>query len=433
VAVRAAHDPATVVGLLAVWAAGGTYCPVDPGFPEARRRAMREAVGWRTTLEAPVPTDPPGRPPRPVPVRPADPAYVLFTSGSTGAPKPVLTPHRAIGAAVAALRALFGLTPSDRVLQFASLNWDTCLEEILPTLSAGACLVFDDEAYTGSFHRFLRTVARQRITVLDLPTAYWHELVHHLVQEPAGLPDCLRLVVVGGEPVNPARLADWRRLDTGRIRLLNTYGCTETTLVTHAVDLHGPRADPTTPTAGPVPIGRALPHVREHLTADGELLVGGTGLALGYHGQPEATAARFRTLPDGRRYFHTGDRVDRLPGGLLVPRGRLDGEVKIRGVRVDPAEVEAHIAAHPAVRAVAVVPVATADHTTLTAYVVPAAATAGLDRDVVAFLRDRAPAHLVPNRVVLVPDLAHTASGKVDRAASHRRHGAHHQIQEATA
>ncbi|MFD0823697.1 AMP-binding protein, partial [Micromonospora zhanjiangensis] len=180
---------------------------------------------------------------------PDAPAYILFTSGSTGRPKPVVTPHRAIGSAVPALGTAFGLTAADRVLQFASLNWDTCFEEILPTLTTGATVVFDDEAYTGSFRRFLRMVDRQRLTVLDLPSAYWHELVRHLVEEPAALPDSLRLVVIGGEAVSPARLADWRRLGTDRIRLLNTYGCTETTLVTHAAELHGPLAAGTTASA----------------------------------------------------------------------------------------------------------------------------------------------------------------------------------------
>ncbi|MFC4109529.1 AMP-binding protein [Micromonospora zhanjiangensis] len=472
VAVPAGHGPATVVGLLGVWTAAGTYCPVDPGFPPARRRSMLTAVGCRTalgaaaldaaldaTLDATLEPAAPAGPADPAgPAEPADlatagltdtdpdaPAYILFTSGSTGRPKPVVTPHRAIGSAVPALGTAFGLTAADRVLQFASLNWDTCFEEILPTLTTGATVVFDDEAYTGSFRRFLRMVDRQRLTVLDLPSAYWHELVRHLVEEPAALPDSLRLVVIGGEAVSPARLADWRRLGTDRIRLLNTYGCTETTLVTHAAELHGPlaagttaSAAGTTASAGPVPIGRALPHVREHVTPDGELLIGGPALATGYHGLPAATADRFTTLDTGdgpRRYFRTGDRVERLPDGALLHRGRLDHEVKIRGVRVDPGEVEAHLAGHPAVGAAAVVGVGTADHVTLAAYVLPLPGTdtAGLARELTRFLRDRVPGHLVPGRITVVADLAWTASGKVDRAASHRRHTTGHHPKEAIA
>ncbi|WP_327675340.1 amino acid adenylation domain-containing protein [Kitasatospora sp. NBC_00458] len=476
VAVPAVHAPETVVGLLGTLAAGGVYCPVDPAFPPQRRQAMLSAVGCRTGLAAPAgdrgspdtpdtpdtpdAPDTPGTsgssggsggsgaptgpevvdlprlagadtaPPGAAPggTGPERPAYLLFTSGSTGQPKPVVTPRRAISATVHSLRGLFGLTPDDRVLQFASLNWDTCFEEILPTLTAGAALVLDDEAHKGSFPRFLRMVERERITVLDLPTAFWHELVLHLTEEQAGLPERLRLLVIGGEAANPARLADWSRLDTGRIRLLNTYGCTETTLITHAVDLHGPGA----PSPGPdwaagarAPIGRALPHVVERIGEQGELVIGGPAVASGYHGLPEATAARF-TVADGERWFRTGDRVSRAPDGVLTHRGRLDGEIKVRGIRVDPAEVEAHIAGHPGVSAVAVTGATVAGRSALVAYLVPrsGAAAGTLDADVRAYLHGRVPGHLVPSRITVVPELVLTASGKVDRAGSHRRHSA---------
>jgi non-ribosomal peptide synthetase component F len=403
VAVPVAHHPDTIVELLGIWAAGGTYLPLNPAFPAERRRQMLDAAA----------------------AAPREAAYTLFTSGSTGAPKPVATPHRAIATCVAALRDVFGITPGDRVLQFASLSWDTCFEEILPTLTGGATLVFDDETHTGSFPRFLRAVRRQGVTVLDLPSAYWHELVLHLVETGEPLPECLRLVIIGGEPVNAARLAAWRRLDTGRIRLLNTYGCTETTLITHAVDLHGPAADECATASPRAPIGRRLPHVHEKVNDDGELLIGGPALALGYLGLPEATAARFVEV-DGVRFFRTGDRVSPRPDGCLLHEGRLDGELKIRGIRVDPAEVEANIAAHPSVSGVAVVGVPLAGHTVLAAYLVPqpGVEAAGLDADVRRFLRQRAPAHLIPARISIVSALAYTASGKVDRAGSHRRYAA---------
>ncbi|MCX5207886.1 amino acid adenylation domain-containing protein [Kitasatospora sp. NBC_00240] len=468
VAVSATHTPETVVGLLGVLAAGGVYCPVDPAFPFERRQAMVTAAGCRTMLAAdsgpatrlglvPVelgplaelPPNPPemaptsnspshraGSPaaadtPRlPAPGRTGagaeDPAYILFTSGSTGQPKPVVTPRRAISATVHSLRGLFGLMPEDRVLQFASLNWDTCFEEILPALTAGAALVLDPEAHSGSFPRFLRMVERERITVLDLPTAFWHELVLHLAEDGLSLPGCVRVLVIGGEAASPARLADWSRLDTGRIRLVNTYGCTETTLITHAVDLHGPQA----PSPGrawdgrtKAPIGRALPHVVQRIGEQGELIIGGPAVALGYLGLPQATDERF-TLVDGERCFRTGDRVSSTPDGVLTHQGRLDGEIKIRGIRVDPAEVEAHLSSHPSIQAVAVVAATLAGRSALVAYVVPRAQARaeGLDTEVLSYLRGRVPGHLVPSRITVVPELVLTASGKVDRAGSHRRH-----------
>ncbi|MEU4226642.1 amino acid adenylation domain-containing protein [Nonomuraea sp. NPDC026600] len=481
VGVMASRSPATVAGLLGTLAAGGTYVPIDPAHPWPRRRALMSASGCATVIatdpaalaepaepaepaesaeptESAEPAEPGerlvGLPDLPNPAEAAhkpetdtvvagdDPAYILFTSGSTGAPKPVVTPRRAITTATRALRELFGLTPGDRVLQFASLNWDTCFEEILPTLTTGATLVFHDHAHSGSFHRMLRMIGAERITVLDLPSAFWHELVRHLADERATLPACVRLVVIGGEAVSPARLADWRGLGTDGIRLVNTYGCTETTLITHAIDLHGPLA---AGGAGErVPIGRPLPHVRQHLSEDGELLVGGPSLALGYRGLPEATAERFVEL-GSERYFRTGDRVSaaakspaaespaaespiaesQVADDVLTYEGRLDHELKIRGIRVDPGEVEAQISGHPRVGAVAVAGVTVADHTTLAAYIVPgppADDDPALAADVRDYLRDRVPCHLVPSRITVVPELVYTASGKVDRAGSHRRY-----------
>jgi nonribosomal peptide synthetase protein VioO len=411
VGVPATHSPDTVIGLLGVLAAGGVYMPVDPSFPAERVEAMYAAAHCH-----PVP----------------GPGYVLFTSGSTGDPKPVLTPDGAISTTVSALAALFELTPADRVLQFASMNWDTCFEEILPTLSVGAALVFDDEAHTGSFRRFLRIVAQRRISVLDLPTAFWHELVRHLAEDGASLPDCLRLVVIGGEAASPPRLADWHRLDTSAIRLLNTYGCTETTMITHAADLDGPRhtvgldgithaADSEGAVFEPVPIGRALPHVRELIEDTGELLIGGPALAVGYLGRPEATAERFVERADGR-YFRTGDRVSRGRDGLLFHDGRIDHQVKIRGVRVDPGEVEAHLTRHPAVAAAAVTGATLAGRTALVGYVAALDPALEGGADLLGWLRQRVPAHLVPSRITIVPELVHTTSGKVDRAGTHRRY-----------
>ncbi|MFI7145444.1 amino acid adenylation domain-containing protein [Nonomuraea sp. NPDC050022] len=484
VGVLASRSPATVAALLGILAVGGTYVPIDPAFPSPRRQALMSASGCTTvipttkstkstnsTKPTSSPTDPadpadsadPSGPADPsqlgvrlvdlpdlpsraeagqaarspeteVVVAGDDPAYILFTSGSTGAPKPVVTPRRAIAVVTGALRELFGLTPEDRVLQFASLNWDTCFEEILPTLTTGATLVFHDHAHSGSFHRMLRMIAAEGITVMDLPSAFWHELVRHLVDEGATLPACVRLVVIGGEAVSAARLADWRALDTDGIRLVNTYGCTETTLITHALDLHGPLA---AGGAGQrVPIGRPLPHVGQHVSEDGELLVGGPSLALGYRGLPEATAERFVEL-GSERYFRTGDRVGLAADGTLTHEGRLDHELKIRGIRVDPGEVEAQISGHPRVGAVAVTGVTVADHTTLAAYIVPgrpaddettivpgspADDDTTLAADVRDYLRDRVPCHLVPSRIIVVPELVYTASGKVDRAGSHRRY-----------
>ena len=404
VPVPAVHDPATVVALLGCWAAGGTYCPVDPRYPADHAEAMMATLNGPALADVDVP------------------AYVLFTSGSTGRPKPVAVPHRALAAVVPALVDLFGIGSGDRVLQFASLSWDTSFEELLPTLTAGAAVVFDSDAHSGLLPRFLRAVERRGVTVLDLPTAVWHELVLHLVEAGEPMPESVRLVIIGGEAVDPTRLAAWRTLPGAeRIRLLNTYGSTETALITHAVDLHGPRAVVT----DGAPIGRPLGHVRQRVGEDGELLVAGPNLADGYPGHPDATRARF-VRAGGVRWFRTGDVVRAERDGLLHHAGRLDDQVKVRGVRVDPGEAEAHLRRHPLVAAAAVTGVTVSGRTVLAAYVVPARPRTGegadLVADVRAFLRARAPGHLWPSRITVVPELALTRSGKVDRRATHDRY-----------
>ncbi|HXP58463.1 MAG TPA: amino acid adenylation domain-containing protein [Streptosporangiaceae bacterium] len=426
VGVLTSRSAGTIADLLGVLAAGGAYCPIDPGFPPDRIALLTKAAGCRTVIDsrtamarpgqAGIPAGEPGA------AQPGDPAYILFTSGSTGRPKPVVTPRRAIAAAVPSLAAVMDVRPTDTVLQFASLNWDTCFEEILTALTGGATLVFDDDAYSGSFPRFLKMIDRYRISVLDLPTAFWHEFVTFLAADALPVPASLRTMVIGGEAARPARLGDWRSLGgTEAVRLINTYGCTETTLVTHAIDLHGPRAEPVT---GPtVPLGRALPHVTERIGAGAELLIGGPAVALGYRGMPEATAERFVTLDSGR-FFRTGDRVRRDTGGVLFHQGRLDDDLKVRGIRVSPGEVEAQLCGHPGVAAAAVVGTTAGDHTALVAYVRPrgTADPAVLAPAILRHLRRHSPRHLVPARVVVVPELVHTASGKIDRRRTHERY-----------
>jgi amino acid adenylation domain-containing protein len=431
------HTPAVVEHLLGILRASATYCPIDAALPVARKQALAAVLGLdrlfavaadpheptnlriETLDDHPVAAD--TGLPQPL-WQGSDPAYVLCTSGSTGAPKPVVVSRHALTVTVRALRQLFALTPEDRVLQFASLGWDTCLEEILPALTAGATLIFDDAAHSGSFPRFVRMLAEREVTVLDLPTAFWHELVLFLHEERAVLPDSVRLVVIGGERVDPTRLQQWGDRDVGHVRLLNTYGCTETTMITHAVQLAGPGTEPEVAAHdAEAPLGRPLPHVRDHVTDEGELLVSGPGLATGYLGLPTITATAFPVADHGSgptRWFHTGDLVTRGEHGLLYSRGRADEQVKVLGVRVHPAEVEVQLNTHPAVAGAVVVGERRLGQMSLTAYVVPAGATT--PAELKRYLRERLPCQFVPSQVKFVAALAYTASGKVDRAATQR-------------
>ena len=428
------HTPAVVEHLLAVMQAGATYCPIDAALPAARKQALAEVMGLDHLFTADLDSgdasfEPVDRQAMTAaqgysqPFGESDaPAYVLCTSGSTGRPKPVMVSRGALVTTVRALRRLFELTPDDRVLQFASLGWDTCLEEILPALTAGATLIFDDAAYSGSFPRFIRMLTEHAVTMLDLPTAFWHELVLYLHEEGAVLPGSVRLVVIGGERVDPTRLQQWRDLDIGDVRLLNTYGCTETTMITHAVQLSGPGTAPEVMAGdGEAPLGRRLPHIRDHVGDDGELLVSGASLAIGYLGLPERTAAGFGVSDHGdgpARWFHTGDIVTRGVSGLLYAHGRADEQVKVLGVRVHPAEVEAQLNAHPAVAGAVVVGERLLGRTALAAFVV--AAKPVTSTELKRHLAERLPRQFVPSRMKFVSALAYTASGKVDRAATRR-------------
>jgi amino acid adenylation domain-containing protein len=419
------HRPAVVENLLAVLSADAAYCPIVADLPEGRRAALAAALGvdQLALLDEPVVLDTSSQlvQPHSRTIDHADlPAYLLCTSGSTGAPKPVVVSRGALTVTARALRSLFSLTPHDRVLQFASLGWDTCLEEIVPALVSGATLVFDEAAHTGSMTAFIRVLAERGITVIDLPTAFWHELVLHLHDTGEALPGCLRLVVIGGERVDPTRLRQWCGLPTEHIRLLNTYGCTETTMISHAVDLVGPGAQPL-PAGDEVPLGRPLPHVLDDVGADGELLVAGPTLATGYLDLPAETDVSFPVSESDasmRRWFRTGDLVLRAADGLLYSRGRRDDQVKVSGVRVHPAEVEAHLNAHPDVLGAVVVGERLIGRTALAAYVVAARPVSG--RELRRHLRGRLPAPFIPTKVTFVDALAHTATGKVDRAATQR-------------
>ncbi|MFJ7159482.1 amino acid adenylation domain-containing protein [Streptomyces sp. NPDC101118] len=387
-----------VVSLLAVLRTGAAYLPLDPDAPAARNAAiLRDAAG-----EVPVPS---GERDLVLPARedvvPGD-AYVIYTSGSTGTPNGVVVGHDALAHFIAGATAVYGIGRDDVVLQFAPLHFDASVEEVFLTLGAGATLVLRDDEML-DVPGLLDGCARHGITVLDLPTAYWHELAHAVSAGVAGLPAALRTVVIGGEAALPERVAQWSRA-AGAVRLLNTYGPTEATVVATVADLSGY-------TGGPVPIGRPLPGVRAAVV-DGELWLLGGGLARGYLGRPELTERRFTSL-DGERAYRTGDLVTVREDGLLGFRGRSDDEVKINGHRVDPASVESVLSAHPAVREAAVVAQRPAEGVVrLVAFVVADGVTPAELR---AHVRAELPPAAVPGAFGLVAALPRTASGKIDR------------------
>ncbi|MEV4512406.1 amino acid adenylation domain-containing protein [Dactylosporangium sp. NPDC049525] len=404
VAVAAHRDIDTIVTLLAIWRAGGAYLPIDPGQPAERIARLVAGSGAALAVgDAPWP-------PLPPPEATQDgAAYVLYTSGSTGTPKAVVVDHEALAARVDWMRRDYQLGPGDTIVQFAPLAFDTHAEEIWPALGAGATVRLLPDGPL-SLTDVLAGPDGADVTVLDLPTAYWHDLVAQL--DAVAWPPRLRLVILGGEAVHAAAVARWHARFGDTVRLVNTYGPTEATVIATATDL-GP--DDTT---GPPPIGRPLPGVRAAVVdadlrpvppgAYGELLLGGAGLARGYLGRDDLTRDRFVTWRGGRCY-RTGDRVRLRADGRLDFAGRLDDQLKVRGFRIEPAEVEHHLLACPGVTGAAVL----AHDGALVAYVTGAAAIDALRTRLAAQL----PAHLVPDRWITVDAIPRTPSGKLDRRA----------------
>ena len=372
------------IGMLAVLGAGAAYLPLDPDYPAERLELMIGETVARVILASPglagrlpkmeIPileisrhgaTDDAPRETPDVDLRCA--AYVIYTSGSTGRPKGVVIPQVALANHVVTALARYALRPTDRVLQFTSPSFDVAAEEIFPTWLAGATLVSWPGSRLASIPELVGFLDEHRITVANIPASLWHALALELDRGGVtAVPASLRLLVVGNEMVLGERLQDWTRAVGDRIALVNAYGPTETTIgatvyqATHAEDEVCSRS---------VPIGRPLAPAEVYVLDEllepvpigipGHLHIGGHDLARGYLRRPAQTAVAF--IPDpwsgrpGARMYRTGDLVRYLPDGNLEFLGRIDAQVKVRGFRIEPGEIEAALAAHPAVLEAAVV------------------------------------------------------------------------------
>ncbi|MET0395230.1 MAG: non-ribosomal peptide synthase/polyketide synthase, partial [Longimicrobiaceae bacterium] len=452
VAVCMERAPEMLVAILGALRAGAAFVPMDPANPRERlarvladsgaallltqRRLLAalpaagvEAIVLDGDWESEVPE---GGPPAPARVDPRGAAYVVYTSGSTGTPKGVVVEHRSLVNHATAAAAEYGIGPRDRVLQFASPAFDASLEEIFPALASGAALVLRDEESLAGVPAFLAWCAARGITVLDLPTAFWHELAAELERGGAALPESVRLVIIGGERALPERMAAWHAAVGGAARLVNTYGPTEATVVATLADLAPEDGAEEGAALAAVSIGRPVANARAYLLdaigrpvppgARGELYLGGAGVARGYLGRPALTAEKF--VPDpfsgeaGARLFRTGDLARFRRGGELEFAGRADGQVKVRGFRVEPGEVEAALARLPGVREAVVA--AREDEpgaVRLVAYVVPEAEGAATAEALRAGVRAALPEYMVPAAWVLLDRLPLTPTGKLDRRA----------------
>ncbi|MFL6292492.1 MAG: amino acid adenylation domain-containing protein, partial [Thermoanaerobaculia bacterium] len=424
-----------VVAMLAVLKAGGAWLPLDPSYPPERMRGILEdsdaallvsTEGLASRLDTDLPKvlldrdaeAVAGRGPEPLglAIHPESLAYVIYTSGSTGRPKGVGVSHGTLAAHLEAVRKAYRFGPGDRGLMFASPGFDVSMEQVLNPLTSGASLVIQG-AWQWAPPELTRKIPELGISFVNLPTAWWNRWAADPGDVESLAP--LRLVLVGGEEMLAANVRLWAASPLAGVPLLNGYGPTEA-IVTATLR----KVRPEDGEAETVPIGRPIPG-RSAWVVDrfgnpqppgvaGELLLGGP-LARGYLDRPDLTAERFVPDPsaDGARLYRTGDRARFRADGELEFLGRIDEQLKIRGFRVEPGEVEALLALHPAVREAAVVPMETPGGIVLAAWVVSEEEPAALK----AWLRERLPDYMVPAAWAALPALPLNAHGKVDRRA----------------
>lgn len=409
VAVSCGRNRSYVEAVLGVLQAGGAWVPLLPDSPAPRRQQILEDAGphlvlsdvprdWEVPVEgvadlasqeaAPVSFPDPD---------PEDEAYVLYTSGSTGIPKGVRVPHRALANLVDWNARLCGMEPQDRAAAFCSFAFDVSVAEMLVPLSVGAAVVVVPQEVREDVHALSRFLTRQGVTVASMPTRVG-ELFAALPEPPPSL----RVLIVGGEKLGPCGKPPFR--------LINGYGPTETAVYATTHEVEGGEGD--------VPIGRPVPGLQARVLDDdgrpvppgqeGELWLVGVQVALGYTGDPSRTLRSF--VPDplgsGRVAYRTGDRVVARPDGVLLFRGRRDRQVKRRGFRVEPRELERVLVDHPGVEQA----VALARGDTLVAWVTGTASLSELERRA----REHLPDWLRPDAIHAVSHIPYSPNGKVD-------------------
>ncbi|MEL5629484.1 amino acid adenylation domain-containing protein [Serratia sp. K-E0102] len=433
VAVRLARSIELVCAQLAVIKAGAAYVPIDPQLPAARQAwiaddsgaclMLTDAIGDeeipQLTVEDREAEDHNGNPA--LRVSSGATAYIMYTSGSTGTPKGVMTPHQGITRLVRNNRYA-AFDADDRIAFAANPAFDASTMEVWAALLNGGALVVIAPEVMMEAERLAAELQRHRITTLFLTTALFNQYVHSI----SGALAQLKYLISGGEKEDPGAYARLLQ-ERGPVHLIHAYGPTETT--TFATTARIERAEG----EARLPIGKPIGNTRAYLLdargrpvpmgAVGELHIGGVGVALGYLNRPELTAQRFLSDPfnpvGGGRMYRTGDLARYLPDGSLEYQGRCDQQIKLRGFRIEPGEIEVQLAASPWVREAVVQVCSTEHHPRLVAWIVP---TADVDRSALqgqlrAYLSERLPEYMVPSAYVWLDALPLTANGKLDRRA----------------
>ncbi|WP_339383843.1 non-ribosomal peptide synthetase family protein [Fortiea sp. LEGE XX443] len=439
------RSPEMIVGLLAILKAGGAYLPLDPIYPQERLAYMLAdaQVSVLLTQEFLL-TNLPDIPAKFICIDNAEIAqqphtnlinhskldnlaYVIYTSGSTGKPKGVMIEQESLVNYTQVAITEYDINSSDRILQFASISFDAAAEEIFPCLVQGATLVLRTDEMLSSIPHFLEKCQQQELTVLDLPTAFWQQLTSELSAHKLTLPPSLRLVIIGGEKASADKVLTWQKCIDKKIKLVNGYGPTETTIVATIYDFAEPNF------TQEVPIGKPISNIQTYILDKylqpvpigilGELYIGGKGVARGYLNQPELTAEKFIPNPfqEGKKLYKTGDLVRYRSDGNIEILDRVDYQVKIRGFRIELGEIEAKLVQHSVVKdALVIVREDNLNDKRLVAYIVSNhqnSEYSEITPQLRQFLKGSLPEYMIPSIFVLLEKLPLTPNGKVDRRA----------------
>lgn len=458
------------IGFLGILKAGGAYVPLDPSYPLERLAWMVEDAKMPVLLtsgkllknlpicearilcldedwemiEGQSKEKPAGE------MMPQNLAYVIYTSGSTGKPKGVLIHHQGVVNHGLAMAKLFEMSAADRVLQFSSISFDIATEEMFPTWFTGATLVLRTEECLSCHQKFGEFIKSNEISIVNLPTAFWHEWTHGLAGLGEVLPAFLRLVIVGGEKASVTTYALWRKLaGSENVRWINAYGPTETTVTATYYE-------PGEEIPEKLPIGRPIDNLLIYLLDEkmlpvpvgevGEIYIGGAGVARGYLNRPELTEERFLpnmflTLPEnvshwrqnsdddnfgtnwlqngnfpGGYLYKTGDLARYLADGNLEYIGRRDHQVKIRGFRIELGEIEAVLNQHPQIQqSIVTVREDVPGEKRLVGYILGTADCKITVQQLRQYLKEKLPVYMIPSAFVFLEKLPMLPNGKIDR------------------
>ncbi|MFN6297586.1 MAG: amino acid adenylation domain-containing protein [Microcystis sp.] len=458
-----------IIGILGILKAGGAYVPLDINYPKERITYILEDTqlsilltqsqlleqlpafqgiticldqDWSTIAKqstvSPL-----------VEVDQHNLAYIIYTSGSTGQPKGVMIEHRSVVNYILTTIREYGITSEDQILQFSSICFDASVEEIFVSLLSGATLVLRTEEMLRSSEYFWQCCQKWQLTVLGIPTAYWHQLASELTPDTLPILSKIKLIVIGGEAIQPAKVQQWQTV-TGQYsplsRLLNAYGPTEATIAATFSEF-------TSPTITNIPIGRPISNTQVYILdaclqpvpvgVAGELHIGGMGLARGYFNRPELTQEKFipnsfekdEVIPptplnkggnEPSKLYKTGDLCRYLTDGNIEYLGRIDNQVKIRGFRIELGEIETVLSQHNAVKTAVVI--AQEDETNqkrLVAYIIPQKEIISAPKEknslnvteLRQFLKAKLPEYMIPSAFVILESLPLTPNGKIDHRA----------------